>query len=223
MRRCQNGFMEELEAIEEYWSSQAADYDREPDHGLGTPQLQAAWKGLLGRLVPGGGQRVLDVGCGTGSLSILLAEADNTVVGIDLSPDMIAQARAKAERSGASIDFRVGDASDVAESPATFDVVLCRHLVWTLLEPVPTLQRWARLLNRNGRLVLIEGRWGTPDPDSSVQSWRDGGVSAVDLVTAVERLFDRVSHFPLSGEDALWGKRVDDERYALVAERPRPR
>ena len=54
-----------------FWNSEATTFDDAADHGLRDPALRARWGELLRRLLPPGG-RVLDIGCGTGSLSLLL-------------------------------------------------------------------------------------------------------------------------------------------------------
>src|SRR5699024_6087406 len=57
------------------------------------------------------------------------------------------------------------DASDPPFEPASVDVVLARHILWTLPHPSAALRRWAGLLRPGGRLVLIEGRWGIEAPE----------------------------------------------------------
>ncbi len=151
--------MDRLQAIESYWSDQARTFDDEPDHGLADPHVRAAWAAGLAEWIPPGAVKVADLGCGTGSLSVLLAESGAEVVGVDLSPAMVEQAKRKARVVGLAVEFRVGDASDPDLPDGSFDVVLSRHLLWTLADPVAALSRWARLLNPTGRLVLIEGRW----------------------------------------------------------------
>jgi ubiquinone/menaquinone biosynthesis C-methylase UbiE len=89
------------------------------------------------------------------------------VVGVDLSPVMIEQAERKARLSGVAVEYHVGDASHPDLPDGSFDVVLSRHLLWTLADPVAALSRWARLLNPRGRLVLIEGHWFDPSPTST--------------------------------------------------------
>ena len=57
------------------WDAQAARFDDEPDYGLRDPAVRRAWGELLLEHVPAG-STVLDLGCGTGSLAVLLAEQD---------------------------------------------------------------------------------------------------------------------------------------------------
>lgn len=69
-------------------------------------------------------------------------------------------------------------------------------------------------------MILIEGRWSTEPVsvgESELFAWQ-GGVAAERLMAHVEQLFTQVEHFPLSGTADLWGKQVEDERYAVVAQ-----
>jgi ubiquinone/menaquinone biosynthesis C-methylase UbiE len=116
----------------EYWDEAAQSFDLEPDHALLDPAVRAAWRELLLPLLPAAPARVADLGCGTGSVSVLLAEAGYDVTGLDFSAEMVAAAQAKAAAAGAEARFVVGDASDPQLDAGGFDVVLCRHVLWAL-------------------------------------------------------------------------------------------
>jgi SAM-dependent methyltransferase len=190
---------------EGFWDAQAAAFDDEPDHGLRDPGVRAAWAELLRRLLPPPPAAVADLGCGTGSLSVLLAGAGYAVEGLDFSARMVDAARAKARAAGVAARFRQGDAAAPPYAPGSAGVVLSRHVLWALPDPAAALARWVALLAPGGRLVLIEGRWST-----------GAGIPADacrDLVlrhrreAVVERLDD----------PALWGRAIDDERYAVLS------
>ncbi len=68
-----------------YWDSQAATFDEQPDHGLRDPHVRAAWEQLLLPRLPPVPAMIADLGCGTGSLSVLPAAAGHTVAGLDLA------------------------------------------------------------------------------------------------------------------------------------------
>lgn len=94
--------------------------------------------------------RVLDVGCGTGSTTLALARAlgdGGRCVGVDISQPMIAAARARAQRTGAAVDFVCADAQTHAFEPATFDRIVSRFGVMFFDNPVQAfanLRRAAR-------------------------------------------------------------------------------
>ncbi|MFG2334150.1 class I SAM-dependent methyltransferase [Streptomyces sp. NPDC048604] len=214
--------------ISAYWDAAAAAFDEEPDHGLRAGPTRAAWAARLSAWVgaegDGGGLDVLDVGCGTGSLSLLLAGAGHRVTGVDLAPRMVEQARTKLRDAGLPARFLVGDATRPPTQAERFDIVLCRHLVWTLPDPAAALREWVARLRPGGRLVLVEGRWresgekGVPYVAGAAALPWNGGVGAAELSAAVRPLVSSLRIEPLGGEPELWGGPVDDERYALVAE-----
>ncbi|MEV4223230.1 class I SAM-dependent methyltransferase [Nonomuraea sp. NPDC049725] len=214
-----------MTAITGYWDAAAGAFDDEPDHGLRSDRTRAAWDRLLRAwtpAAPGGVLDVLDVGCGTGSLSALLAGAGHRVTGVDVAPRMVELARAKLAAAGLTGRFAVGDAASPPTGDERFDLVLCRHLVWTLPDPHAALRAWAGRLRPGGRLLLIEGRWGDGDGGGYVGGaealpW-NGGVTAADLAAAVRPLAGDVHVEPLSDDPDLWGGPVSDERYALVAD-----
>jgi len=191
------------------WDEAADTFDDEVDHGLVNQDVRQAWMRVLGSLLPDPPARVADLGCGTGSVSVLLAESGYEVLGLDFSPRMIerAQAKAAATNCGATlrIGFRIGDATAPDLADAQFDVVFARHVVWALPDPLQALRRWVQLLAPSGRLVLVEGLWEG-----------GAGLSAGKLMSLLEPSANRVTVHPLS-ETILWGKEIEDERYALVA------
>jgi 2-polyprenyl-3-methyl-5-hydroxy-6-metoxy-1,4-benzoquinol methylase len=99
-----------LQQARRYWDAAAATFDDEPDHGLQDTGVRQAWVELLTSLLPTQRAAILDVGCGTGSLSLILAELGHQVVGIDLSAAMIALAQAKSAEDQ-PIEFYVMNAA----------------------------------------------------------------------------------------------------------------
>ena len=190
----------------EQWDAEAEAFDTEPDHGLHDPVVRDAWQSLLRSLVPPIPSRIADLGCGTGTLSLLLAEDAHHVDGVDFSPEMIRRAEAKAG-TFPGVSFTVGDAAAPDLPPAAYDVVLCRHVLWALSDPAAALGRWVDLLVPDGRVVLIEGSWST-----------GAGLTSEQSVALVEGAGLSATLRPLPDE-AYWGGRIDDERYAVVGRR----
>jgi SAM-dependent methyltransferase len=157
-----------------------------------------------------------DLACGTGTMSVLIAELGHHVRGIDLSDQMVARARAKAAPFGAAITVEQGDAGDPPWEPASLDVVFARHILWTLPDPRAALKRWVDLLRPGGRLILIEGRWGVEAAgDKPDLPWR-AGVPSAELAEVVRELVGEPTVVQLSDE-AYWGRAIEHERYLLTA------
>ncbi|MFD5258185.1 MULTISPECIES: class I SAM-dependent methyltransferase [Streptomyces] len=188
------------------WDAEAAAFDEEPDHGLRDPDVRAAWADRLRDWLADRPGDLLDLGCGTGSLSLLAAERGHRVTGVDLSPAMVEQARTKL--AGRDAVFLVGDAAAPPVGEERFDTVLVRHVLWTLPDPGRALRLWRDLLRPGGRLVLVEGVWGTVSPV---------GIPADRLTALLAPLAGHTRVERLSDDSRLWGRAVEDERYAVVA------
>ncbi len=145
------------ERLREWWDRDSGTYDRARSHAISDPVEAAAWRAALLGVLPPPGSRVLDVGAGTGALSLLAAELGYRAVALDLSPGMLAQAERKARERGLEVELVVGSAME--PPPGPFDAVMERHVLWTLPDPEGALRAW-RSAAPGGRLVLFEGVWG---------------------------------------------------------------
>ena len=206
----------DLDQVRHYWDEFAPEYDDYPDHGLLDPDLRAAWKDLLRTWLPPAPGRVADLACGTGTMSVLAAELGHEVSGVDLSGAMVALARAKTAPFGRAVEVVQGDAGAPPLAAGAFDVVLARHILWTLPDPLRALRAWVGLLRPGGRLVLVEGRWG-PEAAEDVPSaqWR-AGVPSRELAAVVRDLVGEPAVVQLT-DSAYWGKEIEQERYLLTA------
>jgi ubiquinone/menaquinone biosynthesis C-methylase UbiE len=144
-------------AVSRYWSGRAAGFDLGASHNVLTEAQHQAWLDLLREVAGPPPLTVLDVGCGTGFLAMRMAELGHTAVGIDLADEMLAAAQRKAVNSGLPVTFRRGDAEAPPHDGAPYDVILERHVIWTLPQPNEAVRAWRALLKPGGLLVLIEG------------------------------------------------------------------
>jgi SAM-dependent methyltransferase len=152
--------VEAEEEIRSYWDADAATYDDSQQHHPTSPLVRAAWTAAMVRLLPPAPAEVLDCGAGTGFLSLIAARLGHRVTALDLSEQMLGHLRRAA--SAEDLDVRVV-LSPAEDPPGDFDVVIERHLLWTLPDPASTLAAW-RTASPHGRLVLFESLWGTVDP-----------------------------------------------------------
>jgi ubiquinone/menaquinone biosynthesis C-methylase UbiE len=109
----------------------------------------------------GAGRRLLDVGCGTGTLAILAARLggpDAQVSGIDPAPRQIARAKAKARRAGLDIDFRQGVIEDLPFDEASVDAVTSTLMMHHLPDELKAkgLAEIGRVLKPGGRVVIAD-------------------------------------------------------------------
>jgi ubiquinone/menaquinone biosynthesis C-methylase UbiE len=143
---------------------------------------------------------------------------------------MLELARSKATARQLSAEFRLADAEHVGGADASFDLVIGRHLIWTLPDPPGALREWWRVLRPGGRLALVEGRW-----DTSGAGWRTradqyveigdrlplyGGATAVGLVDQLTAAgFVEVTVEPLM-DARLWVEPPERDRFLVVGRRP---
>ena len=141
-----------------HWGRRAANFDADFGHSIHTPEERAAWNRVFALALGGReGLAALDVGCGTGFLSLELAARGHRVTGIDFAPAMLALAKEKAAAAGAAIRLEEADAENLPFAPASFDLVITRHVLWTLPHPEAALDEWIRVLRPGGRLAVIDG------------------------------------------------------------------
>lgn len=152
------------ERIASYWSRRSEDFLKQRRQELHSA-LAGRWMEEIRRYFPTNKEkiRVLDVGCGTGFFSILLAKEGCQVTGIDLTADMIEGAKKLAAEEGADCDFQVMDAEHLAFQEAEFDMVISRNLTWTLPEADCAYGEWMRVLRPGGVLLNFDANYGACD------------------------------------------------------------
>jgi trans-aconitate methyltransferase len=128
------------------------------DSALYDDRHSFVWKygsDLVALLAPASGERVLDLGCGTGHLTAKIAEAGADVVGLDSSASMVAQAR----QNFPKLKFQLGDARDF-HTEVKFDAVFSNAALHWVPEAEAAVRSIAGALKPGGRLVLEMGAKG---------------------------------------------------------------
>ena len=116
--------------------------------------------------------RVLDVATGTGFTALAFAPYVASVVGLDVSPGMLAQARQRASEMGLSnIAFAEGEAEAIPFPEASFHLVTCRIAPHHFLDIKKFLEEAARVLKPGGALVLVDTT--VPEDDREAADWQN--------------------------------------------------
>lgn len=145
---------EDKQIIRNFWNYRSQTFDKSPGHYTASKEEEEAWKLLL-RLKLGDAKKILDIGSGTGFLSLILADMGYEVIGIDLSEKMIARASAKAKERGLSIVFHQDDAENLGFENNSFDAIVNRAVIWTLPHPDIAVREWMRVLRPGGKLCFF--------------------------------------------------------------------
>lgn len=144
--------------IKAYWSARSATFDLSPGHEIFSEDERQAWQNLIEKhLGTGERRKALDLASGTAVVSHLMDDAGFRVTGLDWSEPMLERARAKAAQRGRDITFRMADAENTMEPDASYDVIVTRHLVWTLVDPAACFAEWMRVLKPGGKLLIVDG------------------------------------------------------------------
>ena len=159
-----------------HWDRRAPTFDDDFGHSIRTPAERAAWDRVLDLVLAGRpAGDALDVGCGTGFLSFELATRGHRVTGVDFAPSMLAEARRKAAERTVAVRFDHGDAEQLAVPSRSFDLVITRHVLWTLPHPEQAIDEWIRVLRPGGRLVVVDS---LADPDSQLPATENARASS---------------------------------------------
>ena len=141
-----------------------ADFDEIARLSDGRSSETDRYTAFLTSLVPREAKEVLDVGCGLGHLAVALAGANRDVVGIDLSPEMIARARLNVS-TGGRVSFVPGDFLTHDFGTRQFDCVISAATLHHMCEEV-ALKRMVGLLRAGGRLIIQDLRRNTGIADT---------------------------------------------------------
>ena len=126
---------------------------------------------------PKPGESVLDIGCGTGTTTLRLADAvgpSGQVLGVDISEQQLGLARQRVAAAGATrVQLVLDDAATHDFAPESFDLGFTRFGVMFFAEPVAAFRNIKRAMKRNGRLLLAVFRTGPENP------WATASVAAI--------------------------------------------
>ena len=146
-----------LKQIGNYWDLRAQGYSLTINEQLQT-ETGVYFKRALREGAPEAeALNVLDIGCGPGFFSILLAQDGHQVTAVDYSENMLVQAQANFKEMGVKVKTQQGDAQELLFPDESFDYIVSRNLVWNLEQPEQAYREWFRLLKPGGHLLVADG------------------------------------------------------------------
>jgi ubiquinone/menaquinone biosynthesis C-methylase UbiE len=138
------------------------DYARWRESRLGSLTESIEQRAVLSHCGAFSGRDVLDLGCGDGTCALLAAKKGASVVGLDISPGMLAAAQSRAAAEGAKVRWRQASIAALPFAAGTFDVLVAVTVFCFSSDPGLAFKEAARALRPGGSLVVGElGRYST--------------------------------------------------------------
>ncbi|AOT71617.1 class I SAM-dependent methyltransferase [Geosporobacter ferrireducens] len=145
--------------IEKYWDERSQGYSTSIQEQMNSPKKEV-WKSLIKKYAGEGDKiKAMDVGAGPGFFSILMGELDYGVTTVDVSEDMLKEAKKSMEYAGFQGNFVKGEAHQIDFPDQSVDLIVSRNVVWTLTKPEETYKEWRRLLKPGGKILVFDSNW----------------------------------------------------------------
>jgi ubiquinone/menaquinone biosynthesis C-methylase UbiE len=154
---------ERKKRISSYWDNRSETFLVQRRNELHNP-IANRWLQEINHFIPSHiNCKILDLGCGTGYFSILLAKQGHEVTGIDLTSQMIENAKILAKEEEVECTFLTMDAENLKFKNESFDFIITRNLTWTLPHVQQAYREWLRVLKTGGKLINFDANYGFED------------------------------------------------------------
>jgi ubiquinone/menaquinone biosynthesis C-methylase UbiE len=162
-----------FQKIVDYWNTRAEGFSLSNiDQMKG--EKRDFWRKRLERYLPSGKRLTcLDMGCGPGIFSILLARLGHAVWGIDCTDSMLEHARENAGFENVHVDFLRMDAQELSFEDNTFDCVVSRNVTWNLEHPEKAYAEALRVTKKGGWIVNFDGNHNLHHFDDLYREYRN--------------------------------------------------
>ena len=159
---------------------------------------------LVERLRPRAGNRILDVGCGTGTAELRLSRlrvSQVTLVGVDLFAERTAIAERTADGHNLRASFAAADACHLPFPDRTFDSTFCVAVLQHINDTSEALREFVRVTRVGGRIVAVE-------PDNAARYWYSSAPSGMKAFAAAQAFFDALTRDRGEGWEPRVGPRL---------------
>ncbi len=196
----------EKERVLRYWSRRSSQFASLRKEEL-EDDLSGRWLDEIKKHIPMDRPlTILDAGTGSGYFTILLSRLGHHVTGVDLSAEMIKEAKKLAAIHRVNADFQVMDAENLEFPDQQFDIVISRNVIWTLPNPEHAYRHWLRVLKPGGILLNFDadyseeatGREKLPEEHAH----RDISSELAAEWSAINK------QLPLGGKRPLWDREI---------------
>lgn len=152
-------YNEDIKEIKEYWTKRSSSYSQQNNEELKSNKHNL-WKDIILENAPRKEVlRVLDMGCGPGEFSIILAGEGHNVTGIDITEAMLDEARVNANKYNVDLELKCMDVRNLDFEDNTFDLIISRNVTWNLKDPESTFKECKRVLKDNGKIIYFDANW----------------------------------------------------------------
>lgn len=169
-----------LNQISNYWDTRAEGYSISIHKQLAGQECQKFAEILRTAAPAGKPLNCLDLGCGPGFFSILLAQEGHQVTAVDCSEGMLEKARANFREVGVVVDTLKGDVQALPFADHSFDYIVSRNLVWNLERPAAAYAEWMRILRPGGKILVVDGNHYLHYYDEVYKAFHDASPSKHD-------------------------------------------
>lgn len=148
------------ERIEDYWNGRSENLGAVRNRELHGKNF-GAWSRFFENHLPRKKLKILDVGTGAGFFPVILSKLGYEVFGIDMSSEMLNEARKNFSEFECRVEVQKMDAQNLEFDDESFDVVISRNLTWTLPNVEQAYREWFRVLKSNGLMMNFDSNYGT--------------------------------------------------------------
>ena len=150
---------DDVKIIKSYWTKRALSYSEQNKAELECYKHNV-WKHIILSNAPKKDiLKVLDIGCGPGEFSIIMAEDGHDVTGVDITDEMLKQASENAKKYNVELSLKAMDVHNLEFEDDTFDLIISRNVTWNLTNPKKFFKECKRVLKNGGRMIYFDGNW----------------------------------------------------------------